>query len=394
MHPSIVPRVLDLAGEIQQIPAPTFSESARANFIQHRFIEENLVDVDMDRTGNVYGRLPGRGEAPPLVVSAHMDTVFPTSIELRLVREAGRICGPGIGDNSLGVASLFGLLWGLTEHHPSTNPDTSSPVESPHHPDHEFASSTLPGDLWLVANVGEEGLGDLRGMRAVVDRFGDQPLAYLVLEGMALGQIYHRGLGVRRYRITVSTKGGHSWVDFGRPSAVHELAAFINRLTAIPLRDHPRTTLNVGRISGGTSINTIASHAELELDLRSEDLQVLLDLAGRVEALVKASNRPEVEFSYQQVGDRPVGGLPAQHPLVRLAQRSLMSLGIQPCLNIGSTDANIPLSQGIPAICLGLTTGARAHTPDEYINTAPLAQGLRQILLIVRGAFNQLVPPE
>jgi tripeptide aminopeptidase len=404
MHPSIVPRVLDLAGEIQQIPAPTFAESARANFIRHRFIEENLVDVDVDGTGNVYGRLPGRGEAPPLVVSAHMDTVFPPSTELRLVREAGRICGPGIGDNSLGVASLFGLLWGLAGQRAERNevkskrgpgdPDSTFPDESPHWPGGESASSTLPGDLWLVANVGEEGLGDLRGMRAVVDRFGDQPLAYLVLEGMALGQIYHRGLGVRRYRITASTQGGHSWVDFGRPSAVHELAAFINYLIALPLPDRPRTTLNVGRISGGTSINTIASHAHLELDLRSEDLQVLVDLAGRVEALVKAANRPDVEFSYQQVGDRPVGSLPAQHPLVRLAQRSLKSLGIQPCLNIGSTDANIPLSLGIPAICLGLTTGARAHTPDEYINTAPLTQGLQQVLLVVRGAFNQLVPSE
>ncbi len=220
----------------------------------------------MDEVGNVYARLPGSGSSRPLVVSAHLDTVFPLSTDLHVTRRSSNpgaaptnveglalstVEGPGIGDNSLGVAGLFGLLWEL---------NSSSA---------QIAGSTLPGDIWLVANVGEEGLGNLCGMRAVVDRFGDRPLAYLIVEGMALGQIYHRGLGVQRYRITVDTPGGHSWVDYGRPSAIHVLGEIIYRLSNLSLPRVPRTTLNIGTISGGTSINTIAAHAQLELDLRS-----------------------------------------------------------------------------------------------------------------------------
>jgi len=184
MDASLVAQVLDLAVQIQQIPAPTFYESGRAAFIQKQFVKAGLRDVQVDEIGNVYGRLPGAGQKPPLVVSAHSDTVFPASTDLQVRREKGQIHGPGIGDNSLGVAGLFGLLWGLRARLQGSS-----------------AELRFPGDLWLVANVGEEGLGDLRGMRVVVDRFGPQVLAYLVVEGMALGQIYHRGLGVKRYRI-------------------------------------------------------------------------------------------------------------------------------------------------------------------------------------------------
>jgi tripeptide aminopeptidase len=226
------------------------------------------------------------------------------------------------------------------------------------------------------------------GMRAVVDRFGAQACAYLILEGMALGQVYHRGLGVRRYRIDVETAGGHSWVDFGEPSAIHELAAVINRLAAMPLPQEPRTSLNVGVFSGGTSINTIAAHAYCLLDLRSEDRNTLDALASDVEATVHAANHPgRVTLKASLVGQRPVGALSASHPLVRLAMRCLDEHGIQPYPNIGSTDANLPLSRGLPAICLGLTTGSGAHTTGEMIDTRPLRQGLAQILDFVRLVY-------
>jgi di/tripeptidase len=314
------------------------------------------------------------------VVSAHSDTVFPESTELKVRQLADKVSGPGIGDNSLGVAGLFGLLWSLNHVRDNTNVFG----------DRVVGAASLPGDLWLVANVGEEGLGDLAGMRAVVDRFAGYPLAYIVLEGMALGQIYHRALAVRRFRITARTKGGHSWVDYGNPSAIHSLSAFINRLTGLDLPKFPRTTLNVGVISGGTSVNTIAAQACLELDLRSEELPKLEELVSHVEELVRAFNRPMMQFDIELIGHRPSGQIPQGHPLVRLAQRSLKSLGIQPCLNIGSTDANIPLSQGYPAVCLGLTSGGGAHTVDEYINIRPLRQGLRQLVLVVEGAFQEL----
>lgn len=370
MNPALIQRVLDRAVAIQQTPAPTFYEGQRAALVQEGFLAEGLVDVQIDERGNVYGRLPGAGVGRPVVVSAHTDTVFPASTDLRLRRETDKIYGPGIGDNSLGVAGLFGLVWMLRERSAAaSNPD-------------------LPGDVWLVANVGEEGLGDLSGMRAVVERFGDSPRAYLVLEGMAFGQVYHRALGVQRYQITINTTGGHSWVDYGRPSAIHELAALVTRLNNLPVSRSPRTSLNVGKISGGTSVNTIAPEATLELDLRSEGEQTLKNLVERVLHLVAAANRPEVKASCQVIGSRPAGKIPADHPLVILARGCLADLGIEPNLTIGSTDANIPLSRGLPAVCIGLSSGHGAHTVQEYIHTSPLALGLAQLAALTVGVFN------
>lgn len=357
---TLVERVLDLAVSIQQIPAPTFEEIKRAQFVHEKFLQGGLTDVSIDTLGNVYGRLPGTGTAPALVISAHLDTVFPESTDLRVTYSAERIAGPGIGDNSLGVAGLFGLLWALYQR-----------------------GVSLDHDVWLVANVGEEGLGDLNGMRAVVDRFGDSVQAYIVLEGMALGQIYYRGLGVKRYCVRVQTQGGHSWVDYGRPSAVHELAKIITHLSDLPVVERPRTTLNVGVIKGGTTVNTIASEAHLELDLRSEEAGILEDLSARVEDLVAASNRPGVMVSAEVIGRRPAGEISLDHPLVQLAARCLQKQGISPRINIGSTDANIPLSLGLPAICIGLTAGSGAHTVDEFIYKPPLGQGLAQLISIV-----------
>ncbi len=362
---NITQRVLELAIQIQQIPAPTFQEEQRAIFMRDLFREEKLQDVEIDSLGNVYARLPGKDNGGPVVLSAHTDTVFPMEIDLSVKREPHRIIAPGIGDNSLGLAGLLGILWMLREQE----------IE-------------LPGDLWLVANVCEEGLGDLKGMRAVVDRFGDTPIAYIIIEGMALGQIYHRGLGVQRYRITAETHGGHSWADYGEPSAIHELAALVTKLGKIDLPKDPRTTLNVGVISGGTSVNTIAPGASLELDLRSEDPEALQTLINNVQALVEQANQPRVQVKTEIIGQRPAGQIPTDHPLVELAKSALSEQGLQVHLSIGSTDANIPLSRGLPAVTIGLTSGKGAHTSNELIETEPLAQGLEQILSVVVGAFN------
>lgn len=355
-------RVLDLAVEIQQIPAPTFEETARAALVLERFSEAGLQDVHLDPAGNVLGRLPGRDPGrKPLVVSAHLDTVFPAGTDLTITRQPDRISGPGIGDNSLGVAGLFALAW-----------------ERP---------GTFPGDLWLAANVCEEGLGDLRGMKVLVDHFGADPLAYLVLEGMGLGQVYHRALGVRRYRITVRARGGHSWKDYGQPSAVHEIARLITWLADLPLPHQPRTTLNIGKVQGGTSVNVLAAEAHLELDLRSEGAAALADLIEKAETLAGRLRRDGVSVEMEGIGERPAGDLPAGHPLVRLASDSLRAQGIEPELTIGSTDANIPLSRGYPAVCLSLTRGDGAHTTGEFLETAPLALGLAQLRAFVDGVW-------
>lgn len=362
MSNQIVERVLEFAIQVQQIPAPTFYESERSGFMRSCFLEEKLSDIEIDGIGNVYARKPGLGSGPPIIVSAHLDTVFPVESDLSARKSQERVAGPGIGDNSVGLAGLMGLLWGIAEQN----------IE-------------LASDLWLVANVGEEGLGDLRGIIEVVNRFTDQAKAYIVLEGMALGQVYHRGLGVQRYRINVTTPGGHSWVDYGKPSAIHELAALVTELLAITLSETPRTTMNMGVISGGTTVNTIASEAHVELDLRSEDVAALDQLVGSVKEILRSYQKPPVMVDAELIGQRPAGEISRDHPLVDLAGSCLEQVGIQPRFNIGSTDANIPLSLGYPAVCLGLTTGSGAHTLDEYINTPPLHLGLEQLLLVIKG---------
>ncbi len=362
---SFIHNILNLAIDIQQIPAPTFAEKARGEFVEKLFAEEGLSDISTDKVGNIYGRIRSSGSGAPLVICAHLDTVFPAETDLRLTRDPNLLTGPGIGDNSLGIAGMIGLLWMLR------------------------AKKTHPqGDIWLVATVGEEGIGDLYGMRAVVDRFEDTPIAYLALEGMALGYVYHRALGVRRYRISAKTEGGHSWGNYGQPSAVHELAKLVEKLDAIELPENPRTTLNVGVFSGGISVNTIAAEASLELDLRSESAAALTELVEKAQMLISSASKPKVEVVAEQIGNRPTGEIPVSHPLVKLAADALIQQGIEPVLTIGSTDANIPLSHGYPTVCLGITTGDGAHTLGEYIDVAPVAKGMQQLLYFVENLWD------
>ncbi len=342
----LIERIIQRAIDIQQIHSPTFLEEKRAKYIRQEFKVEGLADISMDEICNVYGRLPGESNETCLVVSAHTDTVFSQDTDLTIIKKPGQINGPGIGDNSTGLAGLFGLVWALREE-----------------------GITLPGDLWLIANVGEEGLGDLKGMRRVVDKFGEKPLGYIVLEGVVFGRVYHRGLGSRRYRITAWTAGGHSWVDHGTPSAIHEMASFITALTSIKLSKEPRMILNVGTIQGGLSVNSIASEATIELDLRSEDAGQLNKLAQKVEKLIRKSSKTDFEFTSEIIGDRETGEISGDHPLVQLAVGVLEKQGRKAELNIGSTDANVPLSRGYPAICIGLTNGGRAHTGSKGPST-------------------------
>ena len=354
-------KLLDLAIQIQQIPAPTFAEGPRGEFVRGLFIQEKLEDVSMDSLGNVYARLPGKTKkAKALIVSAHLDTVFPAGTKLHVKEEAGKVFGPGIGDNSIGVAALFGILWALRERK----------IELKH-------------DVWFAANVGEEGLGDLRGMRGVVERFGTDVIGYLVLEGLALGHVYHRAIGVRRYRIAAKTRGGHSWSDYGQPSAVHELAALITQLTQIRLPREPRTTMNIGTIQGGTGVNVLAAESKCELDLRSEDPAALAKLVSQVEEIILHWNHEGVRIQAEIIGERPAGEIPAEHPLVKAAVGCLLEQGVEAVLTTGSTDANIPVSKNIPAVVLGITAGGGAHTLGEYIETEPIEKGMESLVRFV-----------
>lgn len=364
-------QVLDLACEIQQVQSPTFDESERAAFIRRHFERLELNDIQIDEAGNLLARVPGNDpNLKPIIFSAHLDTVFPRRPELSLTRLEDRICGPGIGDNSLSLAAMVFLTQWLKR-----------------------SGRRLPGDIWLAANVCEEGLGDLRGMKALVNRFGSQALAYIIIEGMGFGTIYTRGLGVSRYRIQAKTPGGHSWSSYGTPSAVHEISRLVARLADMALPGNPRTTLNVGVISGGTTVNTIASQASIELDLRSVSSQTLGYIEAQVKMLVENFQQKNVEFTMESIGKREAGEIAVNHPLVEVARCVVEDLGFTPKLDIGSTDANVPLSRGLPAICIGLTHGAKAHTLDEYILTAPVRSGLTQLLQLAQIAWVSAITP-
>lgn len=361
--------VIEKACEIQQIPAPTFAETKRADYVFNELNRLGLPTVIRDSVGNVYAGFGRESSNPCLVITAHLDTVHREQDALTLERTQDRISGPGIGDNSLGVAALLGIARYMME-----------------------SKRGLGGEVWLSANVCEEGLGNLAGMQAVVEHFGPRAGAYIILEGLGLGQVCHRGLGVLRYRVTSETAGGHAWGNYGSPSAIHELAGVISAITALPVAKKPRTSLNIGVIQGGTSVNTIASSAWFEIDLRSEDQATLTRLANRVKRLVKSRARSGVGMKIEPIGSRPAGGIRPSHPLVKLTLEVLAELNVSADLEIGSTDANYALSKGYPAICLGITQGGNPHTAREYIELAPVQTGLEQVLQLSHRAWDALRP--
>ena len=352
--------------QIQQVPAPTFAEGERAAYVEGIFQELGLLDIRQDDLHNVYGRMAGKvsGAGPAVVLSAHLDTVFPAATNLGLKRENGRVHGPGIADNSAGVGGMIAAIRAMNQF--DIVPDQ---------------------DIYFVANVGEEGLGDLNGMRAVVDYFGSQP-RYIILEGGLFGQILHRAIAVQRFMISVTTGGGHSWKNFGRPSAIHILGQIITRISNLSVPTQPFTTYNVGLIEGGTSINTVAPEARLWLDLRSEMNEPLAALLGKVREIVaQANEQPSVEVAMAQIGDRPAGQIAQDANLIQMAAASLRAVGLkQVNYTSGSTDANIPLSRGYQAVCIGLAKADNVHRLDEYLETEFLARGLGQLLLLTLAA--------
>lgn len=361
--------ILEEAAAIQQIPGPTFEEVQRAAYLVERFRKiPGLDSIERDAVHNVYARLPGAGSTRPAwLVSAHTDTVFDGQTSLALRREAQRLHGPGIGDNSLGVAALIHLAELLAG-----------------------SGARWSSDVWFVANSREEGLGDLGGIRAAHARIAARLCGAVVIEGMALGRVYHAGIAVRRLRIVCSGPGGHSWLHFGRASAIHGLMRLGAHIAALKPPDTPRTTFNIGVVEGGTSVNTIAASASLLLDLRSESPEALAALEKAARDLVAQADHPELSFSVTVVGDRPAGSIPRTHPLVCLADEVLGWLGIPAAFETGSTDANALLAAGVPTITVGVTHGGNPHRLDEFIETPPVETGVWQLALIVAGALSGL----
>ncbi|MGB3330292.1 MAG: peptidase dimerization domain-containing protein, partial [Thermomicrobiales bacterium] len=248
-------------------------------------------------------------------------------------------------------------------------------------------------DILVTGNVGEEGLGDLRGMRAVVDAIPNLGAA-IAVEGHSLGRITRKAVGSRRLRVTATGPGGHSWGDAGRPSAIHALAKVIARLDEIPLTSEPKTSLNVGLIEGGISVNTIAPAATAVIDMRSTDAGALAKLVNRVEQIIKAGSTHAVPLAIEVVGDRPAGEVPQDRGIVPIGISVREDLGIEAIVDASSTDANVPISRGIPSICIGLTTGGNVHREDEFIRIPPLATGFAQLVLVTLAVSEALADGE
>ncbi|MEM6529445.1 MAG: M20/M25/M40 family metallo-hydrolase [Chloroflexota bacterium] len=365
-HPfkKIADHVIEESILIQQIPAPTFAEGNRATYVEQQFTALGLQDVATDDMFNVFGLLPGEKRGVPgVMVMAHTDTVFPSATDLTIQRNNGTIHGPGLGDNSIGVAGLLGVVRTLLER--------------------EITPSC---DIWFVATSREEGLGNLDGARMAYETLKTKIGAVINVEGLAYGYVYRAGIAVRRLHITAHADGGHSWLHFGKPSAIHAIVNLSAAITQLNPPDNPRTTFNIGIIEGGHSINSIATQASIWLDLRSEDTAQLMELEATVRELVADHTTDQLNFDINLVGDRPSGQIATTHPLIQGAMAALEENGVRGTLQVGSTDGNIPLSDGCPTVTVGITRGGNAHRTDEYIETGPVKDGMRQLLALILAA--------
>ena len=342
-----------------EIAAPSFKEQKRAAYVLKRMLEYGL-DTHIDETGNVIAFKKGNCNTKPnIMFVAHMDTVFPEGTNVTVKRKGCKLYAPGIRDNSAGVAGIILLAKALND------------IEISH------------GDIYLVGSVGEEGLGDLRGIKAAYQSHKEKVDMVVGVDG-GLGGMISAGIGSRRLKVTVSTGGGHSWAAFGSPSAIHSLGTMIGEISKIQVPKSPRTTFNVGVIKGGTSINSIASLATMLIDLRSEQKQPLIAIETKVRSIINnVAKKQQVKVNIEVVGDRPVGRLTKDHKLVKTTAAVLDYLKLPKHTGASSTDCNVPLSDGKPAICVGITTGKNAHRLDESLDIEPMSLGLKQLLLLI-----------
>lgn len=364
MSENTVSNVISMVKIIQAIPSPTFSEKNRAEFLAEQFTALSLDAVQIDAIGNVYAKICG-GDDLPLIISAHLDSVLSPDENYPVTINSKQITGAGIGDNALGLAAL--LETGQYLHNAAKPPS---------------------GDIWLVGNVGEEGLGNLAGMSKIVDQFKNKVKAYLVLEGIGLGMIQTLALGIHRYKIEVDTQGGHAWSNFGTPSAIHELITLSSKILALRLPANPRSSLNIGSINGGGTINSISSHAEMQIEIRSEDVEILESVSRTIHKIATQNDHAEAIFSITEIGARPSGKIPENSPVIIAAQAALRSAGLTPMYAISSSDASLPISLGYPATCIGITTGRKAHTPQETIDLQPISQGMVQIFHLIEHLWD------
>jgi tripeptide aminopeptidase len=364
----------DQQARITEIPAPPFQESARASAVKTLLAESGL-NVQIDKAGNVIGELLGANEKEVVMLAAHLDTVFPPGTNVNVRREGERMSAPGISDNGTGLAALVAISRAI--HESKIKPRRT---------------------ILFVADVGEEGEGNLRGMRALVDAYRSKLKAVVVLDGSGTDHVTTKALASRRLEVLITGPGGHSWSDFGMPNPINALVRgsirFIN--TRIPAS--PRTTFNLGQIEGGTSVNSIPYDAKLKVDVRSESEDELTKLDTALREAIAAGVRDEMESARDRskgkldwkidvLGTRPGGELPANSPLLAALRAADDYVSNQSRIERSSTDANIPLSNGIDAISIGAGgTGGGAHSLQEWYEPSGREMGLKRALLTLLGS--------
>ena len=361
--------------QICSVPASPFGEQQRAEYLSEKFSGLGLSQIEIDEEGNCIGLLKGTSPSPLLVVSAHLDTVFAPETDFTIVRSGKRLLAPGIADDGCGLVALVALARALQTEKIKTE-----------------------GSILFVGTVGEEGEGNLRGVRYLLTRgnWASKVDAFLSFDGPGVDRVTNQALGSHRYRVELSGPGGHSWGDFGLPNPVHALGRAVSKLAGYTLPREPRTTFNVGRIEGGASVNAIPEKAAMEVDLRSgadtelHRLDSFFRRAVRQAVDEENANRrpgdPLLELKIDLIGERPSGETPSDSPLVELAVEATKILGVEPRLDQSSTDSNLPISLGIPAITLGAggTSGA-SHTLAEWYDPTDRELGLKRALLVILG---------
>lgn len=357
--------------EIAEIPAPPFKETARAQDYLRRFQDLGLKDATIDAEGNVVGLRKGTKGRPLLVVSAHLDTVFPEGTDVKVTEREGRLYGRGLADDSRGLASILAILRAM-----------------------ETSGIRTVGDVLFVGTVGEEGLGNLRGVKAL---FRDRPHidGFISIDSIGSAEVPHRitghATGSRRWEISFIGPGGHSFGAFGRPSAIQAMGRAIAHISDVRPPADPKTTFTVGVVSGGTSVNTIAADARMQLDMRSNSAEALMQLEKQIMSAIEQGvaeenarwGSKEMRAEPRLLGDRPAGTSSLDSPVLQAALGSYTALKLsKPPIDAASTDSNVAISLGVPAATLsGGGEGGNAHSPDEWYKAVNAWQGPQSVFL-------------
>lgn len=358
----------ELLLELAQIPAPSNQEEQRVNFCRAWLEKQGAEGVYIDSAQNVIYPIGCEKNQPVVVFMAHSDVVFPDLQSLPLEVRGGRIYCPGIGDDTADVVALLMTAKYIAKHH----------LQPKNH------------GVLLVVNSGEEGLGNLRGSKQIVADFGDRIKEFITFDAHdCLG--VNKAVGSRRFRIEVDTEGGHSYTAFGNTNAIASLASIINSLYQVHLPEKGKTTYNVGLISGGTSVNTIAQHAEMLYEFRSDEMESLQRMQEHLDDVLDHYRQRGIRVKVTLVGDRPSSGKIDADKQEELMKRASVATakyyGKEVTYESGSTDCNVPLSVGIPAVCVGCYCGGGSHTREEYVEIDSLLPGLKVALDLIMYHF-------